>query len=104
MGKAKKKKLVLFRHKFWTFVLRIIAQPLFCLLYKFKGQKFNLKKNGPHIILCNHTNNIDPILLSTTFNNTSFSSCLTILLQPLIHLFIMLHQNNCSIEAFYLNY
>ncbi|MBQ3001867.1 MAG: 1-acyl-sn-glycerol-3-phosphate acyltransferase [Bacilli bacterium] len=68
MGKAKKKKLVLFRHKFWTFVLRIIAQPLFCLLYKFKGQKFNLKKNGPHIILCNHTNNIDPILLSTTFN------------------------------------
>lgn len=66
--KNKKKKLVLFRHRFWNFMLRIIVEPLFKCIYKFKGQKFDLKKNGPHLILCNHTNNVDPILLGTNFN------------------------------------
>lgn len=46
---------------------RVLAIPLFKLMYRYKVRgKKNLPKNGSYIVCCNHLSNMDPPLLSVT--------------------------------------
>ena len=49
-------------------ILRPTVGSIFRLKYHFKRNKFKLEKNKPYIILSNHTAQVDPILLATSFN------------------------------------
>lgn len=51
---------------FW--LLRNTAGVIFRLIYHFKCNKYKLDKHKPYIILANHTAQIDPVLVSTSFN------------------------------------
>jgi len=64
----KKKPIVRFRHRFFNGILRVVFGPIFRHSYRYHGKLNRLRKDGPFLILANHTVNLDPILLGTVFN------------------------------------
>lgn len=65
----KRKTEVKFRHKVFSKVFKFFLYPYIKLKFKYQYKKYrNLKKEGPYIILSNHTMAFDPILISFSFN------------------------------------
>lgn len=64
----KRTKEVKFRHKVVKVVAKIILLPFIKIKYKFKYKNYRkLKKQGPFLILGNHTVAMDPILMGLSF-------------------------------------
>jgi 1-acyl-sn-glycerol-3-phosphate acyltransferase len=70
MKKAQKpkKRIVRFRHRLVFSFFRFVFLPIFIWPYRYHYQRHRLKKDGPYLILGNHTCMIDPILLSYAFD------------------------------------
>lgn len=66
--KNKKKPYVRFHHRFFNGIIRPLFGPIFRCSYHFHGKLNRIRKQGPFLILANHTVNLDPILLGTVFN------------------------------------
>jgi 1-acyl-sn-glycerol-3-phosphate acyltransferase len=70
MKKAQKpkKRIVRFRHRLVFGFFRFFFKPIFVWPYRYHYQRHRLKKDGPYLILGNHTCMIDPILMSYAFD------------------------------------
>lgn len=64
----RKAKEVKFRHKVVRVVFKTLLWPAIKIKYKYKYKKYReLKKQGPFLVLGNHTTAVDPILLGFSF-------------------------------------
>ena len=63
----KKRKIVKKRHSFFRKILAPVGKVI-ATLYKFKCQKFKIKKGEQYLILANHQTLLDPVLVSMSFN------------------------------------
>lgn len=66
--KEKQPKAVRFRHRMTFLIFRFLLYLPFVIRYRFKYIKYRLKKEGPFLILSNHSCAVDPILMSYSFN------------------------------------
>ena len=65
---AKKKPWVKKRHTFFKKFLHLILLIPLKIKYRFKRDKFKIKKNKSYIVVCNHVTTLDPIFLNLAFN------------------------------------
>lgn len=63
-----RQRIVRFRHRFFNFIFRLVLFPLFVWPYRYHYQRHRLKKDGPYLVLGNHSCMIDPILMSFAFD------------------------------------
>lgn len=67
-SRQNKKRYTHWRHGFFLAIFRFVFGPFFKGLYRFKAPKISLKKEGPFLILANHTSEFDIIFMDMLFD------------------------------------